>query len=409
MNNKAHRYVALGFFVVFALGLGFYSVSSFFNTTPSTQVGAVANGLHSQTSGEHAHPDDPAKASEHTALLDLVLPEDATHTAIANGNWSDPNVWSGGQVPGHDARVIIPEGKSVTYGLSSHTTLKTVGVYGTLGFATNKNTKMKVDTLVVAPGAFFEMGTAASPVQSGKTAEIVFANNGPLDLAWDTQQLSRGFISHGTTHIHGERKTSFVAVDGGAEAGDTTIALKQTPLNWRIGDTVIIPGTQVLHWDWDNNVRQTVWKGTLDEERVIRGINGRTITIDPLTYDHPIARPDLEFHVANMTRNVRFETENGDSIPVRERGHVMFMHSDQLDVRYAGFYDLGRTNKNLPTEPLTNPQGRYAMHLHRTGTGSGKDPSQVIGNALVGSPGWGYVNHESYAIFEDNASYDVSG
>ena len=50
--------------------------------------------------GGHVHPDDPSKASEHTALLSLVPVSDATHIAVTNGSWFDPNTWAGGELPG---------------------------------------------------------------------------------------------------------------------------------------------------------------------------------------------------------------------------------------------------------------------------------------------------------------------
>ena len=37
------------------------------------------------------------------------------------------------------------------------------------------------------------------------------------------------------------------------------------------------------------------------------------------------------------------------------------------------------------------------------------NPVQIIGNAVYGSPGWGYVHHDSNAILENNASFDTFG
>jgi hypothetical protein len=92
------------------------------------------------------------------------------------------------------------------------------------------------------------------------------------------------------------------------------------------------------------------------------------------------------------------------------------MHSPKADVRYAAFVDLGRTDKSRPAfaveslpriAPTSNVQGRYSFHFHRTGVAS--EPAIAIGNAVWRSPGWGFVHHDSAAIFHRNASYDTFG
>ena len=87
---------------------------------------------------------------------------------------------------------------------------------------------------------------------------------------------------------------------------------------------------------------------------------------------------DLTLYVANVTRNVTFETENGENIPINHRGHVMFMYNPDVVVENAGFYNLGRSDKSKLVDDHdtnidgssgsgTNPPGRYALHFHRTG------------------------------------------
>ena len=80
----------------------------------------------------HAHSDDPKMAAEHAALLDLVPRAEATHVAIANGDWFDPDTWYEGRIPGADAKVLIPAGVSVTYDGESDVSLFTVRVDGEL-------------------------------------------------------------------------------------------------------------------------------------------------------------------------------------------------------------------------------------------------------------------------------------
>ncbi|MEM9843209.1 MAG: hypothetical protein AAF965_00275, partial [Pseudomonadota bacterium] len=157
-----------------------------------------------------------------------------------------------------------------------------------------------------------------------------------------------------------------------------------------------------------------------DEVRIITKIDnsGRVHFDEPLVHDHDAPRDDLKTSVANYTRNVSIETENADSAEIYERGHVMFMHSDEVDVRFAEFSELGRTDKSEDSQSISdiknvkfdsNVQGRYSLHIHRAGTEDLGDPAILEGNAVFGSPGWGVVHHDSNAVLTNNATYDTFG
>ncbi len=352
------------------------------------------------------------------ALFNLVPVGEATHVAVNNGSWFDPNTWAGGEVPGEDAKVVIPDGVKVEYDGESPVSLFTVRVDGELDFATDRDTFMEVDTFVVTPGGKLTIGTADNPVAANVEAVIQFADNGPIDVSWDPQLLSRGLLTHGDVQIHGAEKETFFKVDADPMAGDTSLTLEAPPEGWQVGDRLVLTGT---HLTESEQVEPTVARDdkTEDEELVITRIEGNTIYFDtPLQFDHEGPRADLKAYVANYSRNVRFETENADGVPVHQRGHTMFMQSDLIDVRYAEFYELGRTDKSERAfdindvenvESDSNIKTRYSMHLHRVGVDDVDNPAMVVGNAVWGSPGWGYVHHDSNAIMTDNAAYDVYG
>lgn len=372
-------------------------------------------------SGAHFHPDDPSKQSEHSAAHSLITSNNATHTAVKSGSWFNPSTWKGGRVPGADAKVIIPKGLTVKYDDVSDTRLFGLRVDGQLDFATNADTKMVIDTFVVSSDGTLTIGTKNNPVQGNVETQILIADNGKINTKWDPQQLSRGIISHGTVSIHGQEKTSHLKVSVDPGKGDSTLVLESTPDNWKVGDRIILTGTQYVQ------------NGTQDEERTITSINGNRLTLDkPLSYDHGTPKADLKAYVANQSRNVTIATENANKLPANQRGHIMFMHSDNVDVRYAEFNELGRTDKSKPLDDFllkndakgsrvldkngdpisgksTNIRGRYAVHLHRTGVNGNETPAVLIGNSVVGSPGWGIVQHDSYAVIEDNVSYDIVG
>ncbi|WP_425407757.1 Ig-like domain-containing protein [Hyphococcus sp.] len=368
--------------------------------------------------GAHPHPDDPAKAEEHMAVLAIVAVADATHVAVNNGSWFDPSTWRDGQVPGAGAKVVIPEGVEVAYDGESPVSLFTVRVDGALEFATDVDTFMEVDTLVVAPAGRMTIGTIDNPVAVNVEAVIQIADNGPIDTNWDPMLFSRGVISHGDIQIHGAKKEAFLKVAADPMAGDTSLTLQEAPDGWKVGDKLVLTGTHLTDSE-RAPAGQPRNDTTEDEELVITRIDGNTIYFDkPLVYDHEGPRADLKAYVANYSRNVRIETENADSVPNHQRGHVMLMHSDEIDVRYAEFFELGRTDKSerafdvadlANVDADTNIKARYSLHIHRAGVSDLDDPAMLVGNAVWGSPGWGYVHHDSNAVLADNAAYDVYG
>jgi hypothetical protein len=364
----------------------------------------------------------------------LIAEADATHIAIKNGSWFDPNTWNNGKLPSDGAQVLIPEGVRVNYAQESNNRLYTLRVDGTLDFGVKSNTKMLVDTLFVSSEGKLFIGQQNNPVQANKTAQIIFTSDKAIDTQWDPEQLSKGLIGQGQVQIYGADKLDFVALKQDALAGEKELILNlptgtNTPLGWQVGDQLVLGGTNYNRQgsDEDNSRFQ-------DEVLTITAINENRISFtnnDILSSDNKVLRFDhkrpeeyknkLNLYVANTTRNVSFETENGNDVPVNRRGHVMFMHNPNVIVQNAGFYNLGRTDKNrLIDDPEqnvdgtqgtgTNPRGRYSLHFHRTGADDWNGTAAIAkGNAIVGSPGWGISHHASHVDIEDNVVFDVVG
>ena len=271
-----------------------------------------------------AHPDHPGMQHTHMALLDLVPHSQATHVAIRNGSWFDPNTWQGGKIPTDNAHVLIKEGVSVLYNDASNARLETLRVVGSLKFAHNVNTKLLVDTFVIAPAGELMIGSESNPVQAGIKTQIIFTADGAINQSWDPTLLSRGLISHGKVRIHGADKTDFLALQGEANAGDNVLVLKDIPKGWQIGDQIVLGGTNYRYSqsDADNSRFQ-------DEELTITRIDGKRVYFtnnDITSGDNTVLRFDHQFpdvaeqgqlklYVANTTRNVTFETENAATLP----------------------------------------------------------------------------------------------
>jgi Ca2+-binding RTX toxin-like protein len=352
------------------------------------------------------HPENATLQKEHLSLFELVRYDQVTHTAIASGNWSNPSIWQNGVVPSDGARVHIPMDVEVTVDRIITQRIGTIRIDGTLSFSTTQNSELRVDTIVGSVASKFEMGSAERPIPRAITARLLFTDNGPIDRAYDPFGLSRGLISHGAVSIHGAEVTSQSAVNGALEAGGKIMKLTMVPTGWKVGDEIVIAGTTA---EVDQN-----------EVRRIAGIFGNVVFFDqPLQYNHTPESASSPLHVAHLTRNAIIESES--NITAR-RGHTMFMHNRDVEIAYAGFYGLGRTDKSTPINDAvvksdwtltagtgTNQRARYAVHFHRNGLTNDGHPSTVIGSAVVDSPGWGYVNHSSYVDFVDNVAYNVNG
>lgn len=384
-------------------------------------AGALFLGSNLQAQHEN---DPPVIGAEHRALFDLVKHEDATHVAVNSGDWDDPLTWFGAQAPGEGAKVVITADTVVTISRVNRTVHKWIRVDGKLTFANNVNTGLMVDTLVVDPAGHVQMGTVDAPIQSGVKAKIIIADTGDIDIDWDPNEFSRGFISHGRTTIHGEVKTGSAMLARAVRRRDKQLTLAEAPVNWQVGDVLILPGTHSRR-DFDETLLVTSVSGT------VIGVAGLTDTGEVnarwrgLHNRHRLPNGKLPF-VINVSRNAAIESQNvehADEYGInRRRGHIMFMHSGvgNTDARYLGVYGLGRTDKRTPLESPEfdengnripdrghNTVGRYAFHFHRGGPA--KANATVVGLAIVDSPGLGLVNHSSNVHVSDSVAYNVVG
>ncbi len=372
-----------------------------------------------------------------------------TIMTVQDGPWDAPATWDLGRIPNAGDNVEIHH--TVTLRTTDGIAWTVCVHYGKLIFQPNVNTRLTVVNLVVehdmTTGQMGELqiGTPAAPIAANVTAEVIFRdvplNTGMIDPTTgqymppatgvpDPEQFGNGLIGHGKVTIHGAIKNpTFVRLAVEPLAGNITLTLSQPVTGWLPGDRLILPDTRQLALGLGLARNQRQW-----EELTIQNVSGSVITLtSPLQYDHKGARDGngtLEFlpHIGNLTRNVVLRSEN----PAGTRGHVIFMHRAEVDVRYALSKDMGRTTANLldsttfdasdnVTHIGTNQIGRYPIHLHHVDGPFPASPSgyqfQWIGNAVdnvgntVGStPKWGYTIHAShFGLVKDNVAYNCRG
>ncbi len=388
------------------------------------EMGSDSFSAPSELYTEMSHYDEyDAKVSEMADMFDLVRYGDVTIKSIQSGPWHLGTTWESGFVPVEGDRILIESGHVITVDQEISDSFQTIRLDGTLKFSTTQNSSLKVDTMVGTMGSRFEMGTEANPIPEGITAKLIIENQGDFvntnedDPDYDPSHLGLGLILHGATEIYGMKRTGYATFKK-ALAGANSVTLDKLPNDWKIGDKIVIAGS----------ARSAIE----DEARIITGIGGRSISFaNPLVFNHTTPTHtkeglELKMHVINLTRNAIITTQEGvyrtemDGTEPKSRGHVMFMHTNDVNINYAGFYELGRTNKlgtmtNMERDEngdisviAHNPIARYPCHFHRTGA-DGTSFGVIQGSAIDGSPGWGYVNHRGAAYIENNVAYDVDG
>ncbi len=356
-------------------------------------------------------------------MLRLIPHAEASHVAVADGDWSDPAIWDVRSVPSDCAIVLIPDGRSVRYDMSSSPRIDRIRVDGALTWALDKSTELLVETLLVTKTGVLEIGTGhtnrlpeqfqARIIISGCSCGIDPHVPTDMDITVDPSLMGRGVLGDGVFRAFGAFRTRYVqTADGNAPlASNNVLAFDTVPSDWQVGDTIDVPGTRA----------QVVNRVFVEEQerRTIVAKTSTSVTLDaPLIYNHDhhapsVTRTDLQPPIVNLTGNIEITSEI--TSPSHRRGHTMFMHSavvDWWDVRHI---ELGRTDKSInsgvktdgqlrvfdddayglvlkPFDAQSNIQSRYPAHLHFLGFG--RETRPIIANCVVdGTPGWGMVHH----------------
>lgn len=343
-----------------------------------------------------------------TSPLDLLVPDQASHQVLNSGNWSDPNTWSGAEIPTNQAKIWIPQGKTLIVDGEINTRIKIIRNDGKLQFDRSQNTALLVETIVQGMMGELEIGTSTQPIPAGTTAKITIIDEGDLELMSD--QWEKGLVLMGKTVAYGATKTAWASVTTNPGAGANSISLSLSPIGWEVGDRIVITGTDPLD-------------PSSDEVAVIQSISGNNISLEePLQKSHLSPAADLFVHVANLNRNIIIESEN--STNNLDRGHLMFMHTLDVDFNQVRLHQLGRTRKDIPIDDWiineqdvfdangltrSNVRGRYSLHFHRGGVDPNAKPGYIRGCVVENDPGWAYASHSSFVHFDNNISYNVVG
>jgi hypothetical protein len=314
-------------------------------------------------SGSDANADEQAK-------------RDLTRS-LRSGPWSAGDTWEGGKTPTAGARVQICSGHRVVYDVQSDDAIRSIHVAGTLAFAADRDTKLKVGLIKIQPGddasedgfhcdahlpelepgearPALEVGTPERPIEARHTAwiRLVYVDG------MDKQSCPAIVCCGGRMDFHGAAMDrTWAKLGETARSGDSAVTLDEAVSGWRVGDRVIVTATNRANARDD--VRRT-------EERTIRSIDGARLALDrPLEHEH-IGAGEYRGEAANLSRNVVVESAD----PAGPRGHTMYHRDSAGSISYAEFRHLGKQGV----------LGRYSLHFHLIG-------DSMRGSSVVGASG----------------------
>lgn len=299
-------------------------------------------------------PGEGPKVMTHAGLLpDFSV--DPTHT-LASGSFPT-------NLP-PDARVLIPAGVTVIVQDVIDTRIESIANLGTLSFARDRDTRLRVGTIQNFPGSTYDQGDEDDPIKA--KCEIIF--DGQVDQTKDPEQISVGLISFGgLTTICGDFAdgTSTTKLDASVAAGAITVTV-ESATGWKVGDE--------LQFSDDQSVIDIGSSGQFqDERRKISAIAGISITLDnPLQFEHGPSPEGCGGNVDHITRHIVYSQAPGT------RAHTIVIGDTHAHICCARFNLSGRTRtgqnvivddtiRNPDNSILhlgTNQRARYAVHAH---------------------------------------------
>ncbi len=325
-----------------------------------------------------------------------------------DGPWSATTTWERGKVPGAGDRVQVRQGHIVTYDVQSDAAIRLVHVAGTLRFAPDKDTRLNVGLIKIqagsdasedgfdceahlpevapdGPRATLEVGTSEKPIDAKHTALIRLIDCDGVDKnSWPAIVCCAGRMDfHGAPMAR-----TWIKLGAATDKGDATVTLAESAPGWRVGNRIIVTTTELItSGSYKRESSET-------EERVIKSIDGTTLTLDAaLEYKHTC---DGEFRgeVANLSRNVIVESAD----PATVRGHTMYHRNSAGSISYSEFRHLGKENT----------LGRYSLHFHLVG--NTMRGSSVIGASIWDSGNrWLTIHGTNYLIVRDCVGYRSIG
>lgn len=260
--------------------------------------------------------------------------------------------------------VVVEAGATVW--IDGDATLGTLVVKGELRCGPNVNATLHLSGIVlVGDQARFQCGTESSPF--GGRLEVIIDDDRRFSEA--DSSIGDHVGSRGVVVMHGAELSLFgdaarsapVRLNGTVAAGARSFVVSD-PVNWQVGDSIVITST-----GFD---RKEI------EKRVVESVDGTTVTVtDPLGFLHygeiqtfdDVADDeqyilDQRAYVVNLNRAIAFRAGNDEWSNMQHGGHLMVMMGGKAFVDSVEFQRFGQMGK----------LGRYPFHWHLSGNVDGQ-------------------------------------
>lgn len=334
--------------------------------------------------------------------------------------WSDETTWGAEGKPTEGEEVVIPEGDYVILD-ENPPNLGGLTINGVLAFD-RQNLELASEWIMV--NGMLRIGTEHVPFEQ---KAVITLND--LDTAASVMDMgTRGIMVTGNLELHGSTpEVLWTKLDAHAPAGSTTLTVVD-PLNWKVGDQVVIAPTDYYQAGGGVSVTQRVEvEGLSQRELVIsEGLNAHRwgllqyptpdgMSLDPASTTAP-AVPDTDSkstplvlderaEVANMTRNIVVQAPD-DSLWHSGFGvHTMIMPSGTAHVEGVEFKRAGQRARLR----------RYAFHWHMLSYSGTETLEDAVGqyfksNTINSSANRGVVVHGTNGVLvQNNIIFDIRG
>ncbi|GLI70486.1 hypothetical protein VaNZ11_015368 [Volvox africanus] len=294
--------------------------------------------------------------------------------------WSAPGTWPMGRVPQQGEDVVIAQGTTVLLDVSPPA-LGSLTLYGTLVFDdTQPSLELQARSILVDGGGLL-IGGPGEPYSSRATITLLGNPGDSGRYLYGSKALA---VRNGRVQMTGSpRAPSYATLNATAGPGDTAL-LVNGPLNWQVGDQIVLFSSSFMADEVDEAVVQQIVPQSGDVVQLVLdtplSYTHLGAVVQPPSSSQPALPLDMRAMVAVLSRNVRVR---GDETSVDTMyGAQMFIHTPAdlpravVQLSDVEFVHMGQA-------PALDSI-RYSLHWFQQGDVSGN----ASGNVASAAASW---------------------
>ena len=215
--------------------------------------------------------------------------------------WSSRYTWGGADPPSAGDLVVIESSQTIYFDSQTPILTGIIILGGALIFDDNQDVSLQAQNIIITPNGLLQIGTEQNPFMH-KATITMYGNVRSIELPVFGTKVTA--VRNGTIEMHGKPVgVTWTKLSATANAGATSITVKDSISNWPIGGKIVIATTGDFLSQGES------------ESRTITAINGNVITLDrPLDFTHLcvtriVADTSVSIvaEVGLLTRNVLYQ------------------------------------------------------------------------------------------------------